>query len=220
MRFIANLLPLLRHASSVSSISRVITVMAGTKEGPISPSEIGRKLVAPWKARGHLCSMMTLTMEHFAENEAPQVSFLHDYPGFVKTPLSESMTGVVGGIMKGVFAVTSLFNSRNRRWVPLEESGQRHVFLATSSRYPPKDGHETSSSGHGVSISEDGSGTETAVGSNGQVGSGVYSVDEFGESGGIHVQKLLEELRRNGTKDQIWNHLQQEFKRITGKAAI
>ncbi|KAJ5911487.1 uncharacterized protein N7473_000790 [Penicillium subrubescens] len=201
MRFIANLLPLLQK----SPFGRAMIVMAGTKEGPINANDIAGKRILPWKARGHLCSMITLTLEHFAKL-APGVSFVHNYPGFVATPLAKSMKGVTGGIMRSVFYFTGLFSTKN--YISLEETGERHCFLATSSRFESKERYGGSS------------GREVAVGSDGVVGSGVYIVDEVCESGGKDVQKLLNGVRQEGTHEKIWEHLQSEFLRVTGKSTI
>ncbi|KAF3393903.1 Oxidoreductase andH [Penicillium rolfsii] len=209
MRFITNLLPLLQQ----SPLGRVVIVMVGTKEGPINPNDIGGKRVLPWKARGHLGSMLTLTLEHFA-TVAPGVSFVHSYPGFVATPLDKSMKGVTGNIMKSVFWFTGLFTTKN--YISLEETGERIYFLATSPRFPSKKQYGASS---GQGITSPG-GTEVAVGSDGVVGSGAYTVDECCESGGQDVQKVFNGLRQQGTHKKIWEHLQSEYLRVTGKSQI
>lgn len=209
MRFIANLLPLLQQ----SPLGRVVIVMAGTKEGPINPNDIPGKKVLPWRARGHLCSMLTLTLEHFAKL-APGVSFVHNYPGFVATPLAKSMKGVTGGVMRSVFWFTGLFSTKN--YISLEETGGRHCFLATSSRFESRERYAKSSGKESSPLD----GTEVAVGSDGVVGSGVYIVDEVCESGGKDVQQVLDGIRQEGTQEKIWKHLQGEFLRVTGKSAI
>lgn len=154
-------------------------------------------------------------MEHFAESTAnKQISFIHDYPGFVDTGLGRSMKGIVGGAMKAVFTLTKPLLMRY--YIPLEECSDRHVFLATSSRY--------SRLGRGVEVVVDGqepaAAAAAAVGSNGEIGSGVYSVDETGESADARVQAILKELRQNGVKEKVWQHLQEEFVRITGTSAM
>lgn len=198
MRFIANLLPLLQR----SPLSRVVVVLAGTKEGPVNPNDIPGKKVLPWNARGHLCSMITLTLEQFAK-QAPGVSFVHNYPGFVDTPLAKSMKGATGAIMKSVFWITGLFTTKV--YISLDETGERHCFLATSPRFSSAGKENTPPAG-----------AEAAVGSDGVQGSGVYIVDEECETGGADVQKVLKRLRQSGTNGKIWEHLQSEFKRVTG----
>ncbi|KAJ5691143.1 hypothetical protein N7488_011878 [Penicillium malachiteum] len=207
MRFIANLLPLLQR----SHLSRVVIVLAGTKEGPINPNDIPGKRVLPWRARGHLCSMITLTLERFA-TLGPEVSFVHNYPGFVDTPLAGSMKGATGALMRTVFWFTGLFSTKT--YVPLDETGQRHCFLAMSPIFSSKTQYEAILDKGNALLSR----SDTAIGSNGAVGSGVYVVDELCESGVGDSQKILNELRQNGTHEKIWEHLQKEFLRVTGKA--
>ncbi|KAJ8096603.1 hypothetical protein POJ06DRAFT_297616 [Lipomyces tetrasporus] len=200
MRFIINLLPLVRQASS---LRRVVTVMAGTKEGPIDPNDVAGKKVGRLSARGHLCSMMTLCMETIAET-VPEVSFIHNYPGAVDTPLW-TMKGVLKVIVRGVLAALGPFI-----FVDIVETGERHLFLATSSKYPSKKSEDML---NGVPLVD---GIGTARGTDGQTGSGVYTVDSTGESGNRKVQKLLAGLREKGIKEKVWQHTQSEFKRITG----
>ncbi|KAK9459481.1 uncharacterized protein V1516DRAFT_680016 [Lipomyces oligophaga] len=210
MRFIVNLLPLLQCAPS---LRRVITVLAGTKEGPINPADIAGKKVAPWKARGHLVSMMTLTLEKIA-SQAPTVSFIHDYPGAVKTPLSRTLKGPMGTLIKVGFAVIFLFITMEE--VPIDESGERHVFLATSSMFPPKE-KLPDSSPSGLPVVED---LEICIGSDGKPGSGVYTVGAYSKPGDAAVLKVLAQLREEGIGDMVWDHLQEEFLRITGRKSV
>lgn len=58
-----------------------------------------------------------------------------------------------------------------------------------------------------------------ARGTNGQTGSGVYSVDLAGESSGPKVEKLLAGLREEGVAEKFWKHTEEEFMRITGLEA-
>ncbi|KAH8705032.1 hypothetical protein BGW36DRAFT_392750 [Talaromyces proteolyticus] len=198
MRFIVNLLPFLREGPS---LRRVITVLAGTKEGPINPQDAAGQKVAPWNARGHACSVMTLTLEEIA-TQAPEISFIHDYPGYVKTPIGRTMKGLSGAVMKAYLP-----------WLPL---GQRHVFLATSSRYPSKKG-KLDGSQNGIPLVK---GLEVAVGADGETGSGVYSVGAYGETGDVPCLRVLAQLRQGGIRDKVWQHLQDEFLRITGRTTV
>ncbi|GAB1312352.1 Oxidoreductase andH (Fragment) [Madurella fahalii] len=61
LRFIVNLLPLLRNASG---LRRVVTVLAGTKEGIVYTDDFqGRHLhMLSRRGRGHFSSMMTLAL--------------------------------------------------------------------------------------------------------------------------------------------------------------
>ena len=59
-----------------------------------------------------------------------------------------------------------------------------------------------------------------ARGTNGKIGSGVYSVDAQGESAGPEVEKLLANLRKEGLEEKVWKHIEDEFWRITGLEAV
>lgn len=100
MRFITNLLPLLWAATT---LKRVVVVFAGTKEGPIFADDYQCNNVSILKIasiRGHMCSMIDFGMESIAKN-APEVGFVHDYPGFVKTNIFEKTPGVWIGFSHG-----------------------------------------------------------------------------------------------------------------------
>ncbi|KZZ92804.1 NAD(P)-binding domain protein [Moelleriella libera RCEF 2490] len=229
MRFIANLLPQLRRAPA---LRRVVSVMAGTKEGPLDPRDIPGRHVRPWRARGHLCTMTTLTLEDFAR-QAPAVSFVHSYPGFVDTPLAGSMRGVVGALMRAVFFVTGLVRPHSY----IEECGERHVYLATGARFPPRTAAPgTTTTAAAAAAADDGDGDgdvgvkelaqgsaveataaapAPALGTDGVAGSGVYSVDELCEPADAAVRAFLQAQRDAGLGRAIAEHLQQVFTRVS-----
>ncbi|KAH8886055.1 hypothetical protein GQ53DRAFT_769646 [Thozetella sp. PMI_491] len=70
---------------------------------------------------------------------------------------------------------------------PPAECGERHAFLATSAR-----------------------------GSDGEMGSGTYTVDVKGESSPLKVERILATLRQDGTAQKVWDYIEGDFKRITG----
>lgn len=202
-RFMTNLLPLLQRASV---LRRVVTVGGGGLEGPLDPSDLPA-LSVPWHAlRGHLSTLLSLGLEAVAKT-APDVSFVHDYPGTVDTPLASHMKGMIGVIIRTYIRLLG-------RWVcvPIEECGERHLYLATSARYPPLSrGTERDSA---VPL---GDGLDVARGTTGEVGSGVYSVGWDGESSSPAVRKMLAGLRDMNMVERIWQHTESEFKRITEK---
>lgn len=183
IRFVVNLLPLIQSAPA---LRRVVTVFAGGKEGPIVTDDFpGWKLSAS-AGRGHFASMLTLSFEVLAKR-VPEVSFVHDYPGFVKTDLARGTKGVVMAVVKGLFEVIGPFLN-----IPNGEVGERQTFFATSARFPP-----TYGDANDVLPAEQ---VGIAVGTDGKVGSGVYSVHLDGE---VKVQKILCELRKNGSIDKL-----------------
>ncbi|KAH7161247.1 hypothetical protein EDB81DRAFT_337854 [Dactylonectria macrodidyma] len=194
---------LLDHIRKASSVRRVVTVMAGTKEGPIFADDIPGRNIPVQSGRGHLCTALTLSLDALSR-KAPEVSFIHNFPGAVDTNLIRRGDGMVLLAVKYWFRLSM---SLMKRFVPAEECGERHAWLCFSGRYPPK---KAGGSAHGVA-------SETiAIGADGKGGSGVYSVDWDGESAPDSVVQLLDKYRAEGMVDTVWNHLEDEFKRITG----
>ncbi|TVY55854.1 Oxidoreductase andH [Lachnellula cervina] len=200
-RFIVNLLPLIQQARS---LRRVISVFAGTYEGPIYENDFMGRGVPMRKARGHMVSMITLFLGGVAK-KAPDVTFIQAYPGAVEGGLLRDPEGVLMHVMKVVWKVVGPFIT-----IPNLECGERHAFLATSSKYPASEGRDS-----GVSLED---GITVAQGTDGEIGSGVYSVDQFGESG-PKVTAILSKFREEGMVERLWNHTEEEFKRITGMVA-
>jgi hypothetical protein len=198
-RFILNLLPLLKAATG---IRRVISVQCGTKEGPINLDDLQSwnvKTGDRMKERGHGGSIVTLIHAHFAQ-QAPTVSFIHDFPGAVKSGIARGTTGLLSGILTVIKLLGPLVN------IPEQESGERHLFFATSARFPAKDGVEKAVPlGEGVGI---------ARGVDGVAGSGVYSADQVNESAGPAVEVLLERLRKEGLVEKIWGIIEDDYERI------
>ena len=127
----------------------------------------------------------------------------------MNTALFGRVQGVLGVLLRAYVFVLG-------RWicVPIEESGERHLYIATSARFPPASaaGSNGSSGGAGVEL---GDGVDVARGTSGQVGSGVYSVGWDGTSASPTVQKLLASYRDKGMVREIWQHAESEFQRIT-----
>lgn len=117
---------------------------------------------------------------------------MHDYPGTVKTPFLNYLSEEV---------------LKTKTFVPLDEIGERHLYLATSARFPAmKRGSD------GVQQED---GADVALGTTGESGSGVYSLGSDCESASPAVRKLLVELRKKEMVEEVWRHTEREFKRIT-----
>ncbi|KAK2699804.1 hypothetical protein QWA68_001071 [Fusarium oxysporum] len=204
-RLAVNLLPLLKKAPS---LRRVISVMAGTHEGKLFSDDIAARNIpftSIHNSRGHMCSALTLSLEALAR-QAPEVSFIHNFPGSVDTNLIRSGDGFMMQVMKYWFKVSMTVR---RQWLPKEECGERHAWLCLTGRYPGKEGSENG-------IKEE----EVAVGTDGNKGSGVYSVDWDGESASGEVVKLLDGFKREGLVEKVWKDQEREFVRITGTTSI
>lgn len=210
LRFIVNFLPLLRNAIG---LRRVVTVLAGTKEGAIYADDFqGRHLqMLSQRGRGHFSSMMTLALEAVAQN-APGVSFIHSYPGFVKTNIGKDVKGLGSMILRAVFEAVFLVMGPFIA-TPFDEAGERHVFFATSARFPGEIGNGAT----GIPLPE---GVAVARGTDGRAGSTVYSISNDAESAPPKVEQLLDKMRKDGTAQKVWSQVEEEFVRITGVASV
>lgn len=210
MRMAKNLLPLLQRATG---LRRVVSSFTGAKEGRVYDDDWQMKegKVPLTAARGHGATMMTLGLAALAK-EAPDVSFVHAFPGTVKTGIVRSDDGailrIVDLISRALFFVTG--------YTPIVEVGERHTFYCTSARYPPKKTAEQLGAA-GVELP---GGVSVASGVDGSVGGGVYSVDAYGESADAKVEELLANYTRDGTADKLWNYTESEWKRVTGTVSL
>ncbi|KAK7188560.1 hypothetical protein DPSP01_005523 [Paraphaeosphaeria sporulosa] len=199
IRFTVNLLPLLRAAPGTK---RVVSIFTGTKEGPLTAPELQMRTVkSPLKARGQAASAVTLLLEEMGRR-APEVGFVHTYPGFVSSNIGRDF----GVVVKGLGWV---LERTVGKWlyIPVEESGERNLWLCTSGRFA------------GAAAGEE-KGVEVAVGTDGRAGSGVYTIDEKGESGCEVVLQVLRDMRVQKRDVWAWEEVRKEFLRITGKESM
>ena len=151
--------------------------------------------------------MMTLGLEALAK-EAPDVSFVHVFPGTVKTDIIRNGDGAilrtVALVFKALFFVTG--------YTPIAEVGERHTFYCTSARLPPRNPADPEGpSAAGVGLPD---GVSVANGVDGSAGGGVYSVDTYGESADAKVEELLANYRTDGTADKLWTYTVSEHGQI------
>lgn len=192
MRFAFNLLPQLTHAAESGGLSRVVSVLAAGKENNIFLDDLALQKNFNFRS----CMNHSATMNSFAAEELaaanPRTSFIHSDPSFVKTNISRDF----GPVVK-VVADAFLFFAKS--WaVPLQESGERHLYEATSNSYPP------------LSISEE----STVIGSNGVKGSGAYLLSWDGASCG--KVEIMEKYRSQDVGKQIWKHTLGVFESVCG----
>ncbi|KAL9102205.1 MAG: hypothetical protein Q9187_009151, partial [Circinaria calcarea] len=202
-RFIISLLPLLQQATA---LRRVVSVFTACREGPIDMSDIQGWKLSIWASRGHASSLVTLSLEALAQ-KAPDVSFIHDFPGAVKSNITRGTTGVAMTIIKVALKLIGPLV-----YIPTQESGERHLFLATSAKYPASStkGGDTAA---GVPLADR---TAVARGTDGKAGSGVYSIDWDGESAGPKVEELLARFRKERMVKRVWADAEEVFQRVTG----
>lgn len=139
------------------------------------------------KAADHATTMTSFAFEEAAKTN-PRTSFVHAFPGLVKTGFFKE-TGAM------VRLGTRLLLALSSPWaVDITESGERHLYAATSGVYPAREkdgGVETG----GESIKK---------GSDGEVGNGAYLIGSDGERSAN--DKVLKELRGRGAGKTIWEH--------------
>ena len=198
MRSTQQLLPLLEAASP--QLSRVVSVLAPGEESLTSFHLDDLDLKNNFSLRTAACHAITMTDFAFEEmaKQHPTISFVHAYPGIVKT----------GFIKEAGFAMKAALNATYMLLAPwkvnIQESGERHLYAATSAAYPAKCGNEG-----GVEL-----GTEKIKkGSNGELGGGAYLIGSDGELRAN--EKALSELRSKSAGQRIWQHTMHTFDTVT-----
>lgn len=145
--------------------------------------------------QGHTSAITTLAMETH-HKLAPEVSFIHNFPGAVESGIAR---GSIGWLMRLLKTIWSILGPLVH--IPLPEAGDRHVFLCTSARFPAGAADPTS----GVPLPEE---SGAARGTDGRTGSGVYSIDANGESASPKIEEMLAKFRGQGLVDRVWENLQ------------
>ena len=132
-----NLMRLLRQ----SPRPRVLSVLAGGREKALHEQDIGLdRQWSPIAVVNHTTTMTSLAFERLAEKNE-RVTFLHSYPGLVRTDIFARLTppessGMVWRVtlafIRGLVAVVMLCVG-----MPVEECGERQAFLLMTDRYGP-----------------------------------------------------------------------------------
>ncbi|GES63341.1 hypothetical protein ATEIFO6365_0007002800 [Aspergillus terreus] len=202
MRFMTNLLPLLnaaaqdvndnaRHSRVVSVLDPMVSVRAGGS-GTLDFSDLSLKHTFSLQRCGWHASLMGNFFLESAAQQNPHTSFVHAYPSGVATGVLRELPA--GRVLSAV--LTPLLSPF---MVPIEESGERHLFAATSGRYPPK------AEGQGME-------GDVAVGSDGTKGSGCYWVSWDGET--FPPNKKLEKTRGLDAAKEVVLHTEEVFKQV------
>jgi NAD(P)-dependent dehydrogenase (short-subunit alcohol dehydrogenase family) len=190
MRFTQNLLPLLEAAESQPG--RVVSVLGGGFEGNINADDLdlkhGYNIVS---CAMHSVTMTSLAMEHLAASQ--RASFVHVFPGLVGTNIyTNSFLPPLAAVYNyGMWPLMYPFS------VNIEESGQRHLFHATSEHYPANTIDRSD-----ATATRDGD--RAAMGSNGVLGSGAYLMNWKGETSA--AGKKMQRLRAQGMAQKVWKH--------------
>ena len=196
MRFIHNLLPLLR--ASAPELSRAVSVLSpGQETATLNFGDLDLKQNFSLHNAMTYCVTMTDFAFEVLAKANPTVSFVHDFPGGVKTGFFKESNIFLRAAWNMLAVVV-------RPWLTsIEESGERHLFAATCRKYVSRDGQEQ---GVGFGKGESGTGTD------GELGSGAYLIGSTGEQRGN--EKALEQLRSKGAGEKIWKHTLEIFERV------
>jgi len=205
MRFISNLLPLLKASSETAPhFSRSISVLGAGYEEKINFDDLELKnTFSPRKCAAHTIVMNDFMTEEFSARQ-PGTTFIHSSPLAVKTALARDAPLWMRVLAQGAgFLLTPFFVSE-------QETGLRHTFLATSAFYPPKSPFGDDALAKGIAVP---GGTKTVMpGTDGKDGSGAYLVNWNNEI--TRGNKLLQEYREKGTGKIVWEHTLGIFERV------
>lgn len=180
-RFVHNLLPQLTAAAQSGSLSRSVSVLAAGKESPdVILDDLSLKThYSAGNALKHATTMNSLMASHLAALN-PGTAFVHMSPGMVKTNMLQNM-GVPSWINTlAAFLLTPFC-------VPIKESGERHLYAATSSAFAPK----------------------------GNGGRGSYLLD-WGD-GEVGNERVLKRLGEEGVAEKVWGHTREVYERVCGE---
>lgn len=202
IRFTQQLLPLLHAASP--SLSRVVSVLSpGEEFASFDLDNLDlKKNFSLWNAANHTITMTDFAFEEMAKAN-PTVSFVHSFPGGVKTGYIKEAEI----LLRTAFVVVATLGSR---WMTsLEESGERHLYAATSGRYTASYREEA-----GVPVGDDPTDKMVMKGSDGRNCSGAYLVGSDGEFRAN--EKVLKALRDKNAGPKVWEHTMKMFESARG----
>lgn len=188
VRFMQNLLP---QVQTAKFLRRVVNVLAGTKEGPINVDNFQGWGLGRGQLLLQLASMMTLELQTMAE-EAKTVSFIHSYPGSVKTGIWRSNPGGAPKI-EGPYIDNAI-------------SGGFHLFLSTSPVFPPSSFTGVEEQNFYQTVTEEDSVKDVA--------DGVYMINEKGEPSELRVENILKRMKDEGVQERLAQHTKEVFQQI------
>jgi NAD(P)-dependent dehydrogenase (short-subunit alcohol dehydrogenase family) len=191
MRLTFNLLPLLKN----SQAPKVLSVLAGGQERRLLTHDLGLKEnYSILNVMDQATTMHTLAFEHLAQDHQ-SISFLHAYPGWVRTDIVKNLfEGRQRGYLRTLASNWLILPLFNLIATSVEESGERQVFHATSRRYASKSEQQQDAESVSKKIF-----AECSV-----PGSGVYRVAANGET--LSDSKVLDSYRKDHIPERIWEH--------------
>ncbi|KAJ9658822.1 hypothetical protein H2201_007603 [Coniosporium apollinis] len=203
IRFAQQLMPLLEAAASANEIARVTSVLAAGSEHEIHTDDLDLKHNYSLHCSLAHCVVMTDFMLEELSRRHPAVTFMHCYPGTMKTGIVNQLTGPIRLAAK-------IFYSLMTPWIlDVSESGERHLFQVTSCAY------RSPANGAGVLLVD---GLEVMMASTGERGGGVYLLDW--DSDPLDQKGIMERYREEGLPQKVWEHTMEAFGRASKKRTL
>ncbi|KAF2030371.1 NAD(P)-binding protein [Setomelanomma holmii] len=197
MRFVDQLQPLLTAAATAKTLSRVVAVLDPQPGLRLTPDFSDPSLKTTFSLKNcmvHASSMTNLAFSRLAFQN-PGTSYIHAFPAVVDSGAGRDAFGPFKLLAKPImWALTKAME------VKPAESGERHLYAATSPTFAPK------SSG-GVE--------EVAIGGDGVKGSGSYSLNWNGDI--LADTAKAKKLRGEGGEDKVLQHTKEVFETICEK---
>jgi hypothetical protein len=215
VRLTMNLLPLLK--ASVSP--RVISILVAGSESRIDPKDLTSVNKLPVsRAVEPAATMTSLIFEELA-NDNPTISFIHSYPGWVNTQIMDHLFASTPGMWWGLAQIPrfTVFPILNRfAFISADEAGERTLFLATSTRYPPSVDHETTRKFGGWVERPAGVCVARSTIMYEGKGNGAYRTDWNGKE--QKESKILGALRKDGGGKAVLEHTLGVFEKATKRS--
>jgi NAD(P)-dependent dehydrogenase (short-subunit alcohol dehydrogenase family) len=195
MRFINQLQPLLSAAATSNTLSRVVAVLdpqPGLKTPPDFADLSLKKSFSLKNCATHAAAMTNLAFSRLASTN-PGTSYVHAFPAVVETGVGRDAFGAYE-----VLAKPFIWLVKMAMQVKPVESGERHLYAATSPSFAPK------ASSEGVQ--------DVAVGGDGVKGSGSYLL--YWNNDVLADQKAAKKMRAEGGETKVWEHTEEVFKKV------
>jgi hypothetical protein len=187
-----DLLPLMS-----TSPSRVVSILDASTFSKLIEDDLELKThYSILNCAKHCCTMLTLSLQELAEQN-PETSFVHLYPGIVKTHvLTSGFSRPVALFMKWV--ITPLLTPFT---LTISESGERNLYHLISERYPSKTERASLTKG-----------SEVATGLDPDELSGAYALNWNGDE--VAIKPLVKELNEAGTRKKVWDFTNETLAKI------
>ena len=197
MRTIINLLPLLLKSTLPA---KVVSVYAAGTEAKLFPEDLSLRdptRYSYFQARSDMVYMHTLFMETMAEQHGGKLGLIHVFPGLVLGPGFHNPELPTWFRILCHWVLIPLLGRLIT--VPAGECGDRMLSLA-SPHYPPRP-IDRSKNQEGV-----------AIGTDGNLGSGVYSLNWNGETS--LKTEAYEKMDKDEMRKIVWDHTMKAFEVI------